>query len=200
MTNDFLVGLAAGIAGTLIAAGVALYFFLRDPSPVPIPESNRSTANPAVTVLLVESFLNQQLREQLANENAQSQNKAAATADAPGPFQIKVNDAALNVLSERRARLTAQLTARAWNFKINLRPAAEFYFVPQDGRVKIIVTQVQVQGITIPRALIDNTVNEIVETAQAKLNHSLAQLQRDTNVTLTEIATTEDLLVLKFSC
>ncbi len=195
---DFLIGIVGGIVLMLIVAGIALYFFLRDTSPVSLAEATPPTTNPAVTVLLVESFLNQQLRDALANENAQAQNKAAATTDAPGPFQIKLNDAALNVLPERRALLTAQLTARAWNFTINLRPVTDFYFVPQDGRVKIIVTRVQVQGITIPRALIDNTVNEIVETAQAKLNHSLAQLQRDTNVMLTEIETTEDLLVLKF--
>lgn len=187
-----------GVGAAILIGSIALYFFLRDTTPISIPESSPGAANPAVTVLLIESFLNQQLRDALANANASSQNVTAAPTNA-SPFNIKLNDAALDVQPERRAQLTAQLTASAWNFKINLRPITEFYFVPQDGRVKIIVTKVMVQGFTIPRALIDNLVNEIVATAQAKLNHSLAQLQRDTNVTLSEIETTQDLLILKFN-
>lgn len=192
---DFIFGLSVGL---VIAIGIAVYFFLRDTSPLSIPVTNPSITNPAVTVWMIESFLNQQLRDALASETTELQNETVQATHARIPFKLKLNDAALDVQPERRAQLTAQLTASAWNFKINLRPVTEFYFVPQDGRVKIIVMRVHVQGFTLPRALMEIFVNEVVIAAEAKLNHSLAQLQRDTNVMLSEIETTEDLLVLKF--
>lgn len=199
MTTDFFIGLAAGILIAVIAVAFAAYFFLRDSSPPLIPSLPAASDSPAVSVMMLESFLNQQLREALASEALELQDQSNQAAQPRAPFRIKLNDAALDVKPNRSAHFTAQLAASAWNLQVQVRPVTEFYFVPQDGRVKILVTRVQVRGFTVPHALIDKFVSEVVMAAEAKLNHSLAQLQHDTKVTLNEIESTEDLLILKFS-
>ena len=81
---------------------------------------------------------------------------------------------------------------------MQVRPIADLLFGLQDGRVRIAVTGVQIAGFTVPRVLIDGFVNQVAATAEAKLNHSLSQLQQDTRVQLSAIETTEELLILKF--
>ncbi len=195
---DFFIGLGVGILVTLIAGAGALYFFLRDntsPLPQPLPAKN---AQPVVTVMLVESFLNQQLRDALANQNRAE--PVSASAPAPRtPFRIQLHNAALDVQPERRARFVAQITAHAWNLNVTLNPVAELEFLAQAGRVKILVGRVQVHGVTVPRALIDTFLNQVVATAEEKMNHSLAQLREDTRVELAELESTDDLMILKFA-
>lgn len=201
---DFWIGLGVGIAATFVATlvvgALVLYFLLRDPSTVvPQIEPAPEITAPAVTVLMVEPFLNQQLRAALEIEAKELQQETIQVTHARVPFGIKLNQAALQVHAARRADFTAQMSVSAWGLKINVRPTTEFFFVPQAGRVKILVTRVQIQGFTVPRKLIENFIDEVVELAQARLNHSLVQLQQDTGVELADIETTEDLMILKFN-
>jgi hypothetical protein len=196
---DFWLGLAAGIIATLLLGVLAVYFFVRDSSPPLVHESTPPDGRTAVTVMMIESFLNQQMRDALGSETVELEHEAERATQARVPLKIKLREAALDIQDGRRAEFAAQLTASAWGLNLDLRPVTELQFVPQEGRVKIVVRRVRVRGLTVPRSLIDSFVNEVVETAEAKLNHSLAELQRDTNVTLTDIESTDDLLILKFA-
>lgn len=191
---EFIFGILAGIALTLVVIGIGVWVLLRRSVAAPLPEMPSFEGEPAVMVMMIEPFLNQQLREAL---NAET--NAEFSAASSSPFKMKLNDATLDVQTGRRAQFIAQLTLTAWRFDVQLRPIADMLFGLENGRVKIGVTNVQVAGVNVPRALIDRFVNDVVTTAEAKLNHSLTQLQRDTGVQLSEIETTEDLLILKFA-
>jgi hypothetical protein len=195
---DFWYGLGAGIIGAVVIGAIALFLFLRDTNPVSVPAPVSSKVPASVTVMMVESFLNAQLRDALMSEAVELEDETIRATQARVPLKIKLNDAALDIQPGRTAEFTSQMTASAWGLNLELRPVTEFHFVPQKGRVKIVVTRVRVRGFTVPRTLIDHFVNEVVETAEEKLNHSLTQLEHDTNVTLADIETTDELLILKF--
>lgn len=212
---EYFIGIVIGIALTLVVLGIAVSLVIRRSASAPLPEMPRLDGEPAVMVMMIEPFLNHQLREALASEMQNvtrfgetvkpapmaAPGAAAGGAKAepkPAPFKIKLNDATLDVQTGRRAKFYAQLTLSAWTFPVQVRPVADMVFVLHEGRIKIFVTNVQVGGFNVPRALVDRFVSDVVNTAEAKLNHSLLQLQRDTHVQLALIETTEDLLVLKF--
>lgn len=188
---DFFIGLIVGIVVTILIGGTAAYFFLRDTAKLLVPAPN-PVANPAVTVILIEPFLNQQLREVLASQPLPVQTDAAS------PFKLQVNNVALDVLPEARAEFITQLTVTAWNFKLNVRPVAELAFVAETGRVRIFVSRVHLGGITVPRVLIDRLVNEIVASAEAKLNYTLSQFQNETHIRIAALETTNEWMILKF--
>ena len=191
---DFLLGILLGIALTLVVIGVGMWVLLRRSTSAPLPEMPSFEGEPAVMVMMVEPFLNQQLREALSAET----NAEFSNPDAP-PFKMQLNDATLDVQTGGRAKFYAQLTFSAWQLQLQVRPVVEMVFGLQNGRVKIGVNTVQVAGFNVPRALIDRFANQVVAASEAKLNHSLLQLQQDTGVQLAQIETTEDLLILKFA-
>lgn len=195
---EFAVGLVVGILVALVAGAVGLFFLLRDTTPVVSAEPPPEVA-PSVTVFMTEPFLIQQLQEALATEVLETQTEIQQTPLGRIRLKIKMNEAMLDILPQSRAQFTARMTFTAWSIPLTVRPVTEFTFMPRAGRVDIIINHIQIRGINIPRALIDNFVNEVLETAQARLNHSLIQLQRDTGVQLTKIETTHDLLILEFA-
>jgi len=195
---DFLLGLGVGILVTVIVASLGAFFFLRDTTPLPIIDIPPSPEQPSVTVMLIETLLNQQMRQVLANETLELQVETQQATRERVPFKIKLNEAMLDVKPGRRAKFVAQMTFSAWNLNLNIRPITDLYFSLTEGRIGIVVRKVQLRGFTVPRTLIDNFVNEVVVTSEARLNHSLEQLERETNVELMDIETTDDLMILKF--
>lgn len=193
---EFTLGVLVGILLTLLILGASLLILQRRSIAPPLAPPQSFEGEPAVTVLMIESFLNQQLREALAAETVAEVTNSAQKAPR---VKIKLNDATLDVQAGQHARFYAQLTATAWNLPVQLRPIADMVFGLQDGRVKINVTQVQLGGVRVPHALVDHFVSQVVAAAETKLNHSLTQLQRDTRAQLTRIETTEDLMILKFT-
>jgi hypothetical protein len=193
---DFVFGVFVGILLTLVVLAIGVWLALRRSARAPLPQMPTFSGEPAVMVMLLEPFLNQQLREALA---AETEANASALEVKATRFKIKLEDAALDVQTEQRAHFYAQLTLRAWHFHLCARPMADLIFGLQEGRVRIAVTAVHVAGLKVPRALIDHFVSHVVAVAEAKLNHSLLELRQDTGVQLSAIETTEDLLILKFA-
>lgn len=191
---ELVIGFVVGIVVTLLLGGVAAYLLLHDDSPLAVPETPPDGNKAAsVTVIVLEPFLNAQLAQLMAAEGAPSSGQAV------GPVKFKVNGARLDLKRERQARLTVQLTATAWNLNVNFRPITEFTLMPQNGRARIVVNQIELGGVKIPRQWVDSVIKDYVADAEAKLNQTLAQLEKDTSVELYELETSEDMLVLKFS-
>lgn len=207
---EFTLGILVGIVLTLSVLGVGFMVLLRRSASAPLPPMPTFEGEPSVMVMMIEPFLNHQLREALAAETDSDPKGFSDAANAtrttpenpsglkPARVKIKLNDATLDVQTGQRAKFYAQLTVTAWNFPVQLRPIADMLFGLSDGRVKISVTGVQLAGFNVPRALVDRFVTQVVEASETKLNHSLMQLQQDTGVQLASIETTEDLLILKF--
>ena len=192
---EFTIGVLVGAVLTLLILVVSFWLLLRRSANAPLPPMPTFPGEPSVMVMMIEPFLNHQLREALA---AEAVLETAELEQKTSRLKIKLNDATLDVQTGQRARFYAQLTLTAWSFPVQLRPIADMAFGLQDGRVKITVTGVQLGGFNVPRALVDRFVTQVVETSEAKLNHSLMQLQQDTGVQLAAIETTEDLFILKF--
>ena len=204
---EFAIGIVIGIALTLLAFGVGAWLLMRRSVAEPLPEMTTVDGEAAVLVMMIESFLNHQLRAALSSDEFQNAGESAgATGVPPGHpahhgrsrIDLKLTDAALDVQTGQRGLFYAQLLFTAWNFHVSLRPVADMSFVLHNGRVRIAVTDIQLGGMHVPRALVDRFVGQVVTSAEAKLNHSLQQLQQDTGVYLASIETTEDLMILKF--
>lgn len=208
---EFTLGVLAGIVLTLLVLGVGFLVLLHRSAKEPLPPMPDFEGEPAVMVMMIEPFLNHQLGEALAAETALELQGFSNAFDAIGRrgenpagsktsrFKIRLNDATLDVQKGQRARFYARMTVTAWNFPVQLRPIADMAFGLNDGRVKFTVTGVQLAGFNVPRALVDRLVRQVVAASEARLNHSLMQLQQDTGVQLAQIETTEDLLILKFT-
>lgn len=196
---EFIFGIVVGIIASVVVVALALWWVLRKSVETPIPELPALDGQPAVMVMLIEPFLNRQLREALSTETDEVEHRAYMATQERLPLDLKLVDASLDVQTGRRARFTAELTASALGLKVSVRPITSMYFVPQGGRVKIMITNVEIGGFHVPRVLFDRFANEVVATAEAKMNHSLLQLQQDTGVQLADLETTEDLLILKFA-
>ncbi len=202
---ELALGIVIGIALTLVVFGVSVWLLVRRSVANPLPEMTPPfEGQAAVLVMMIEPFLNHQLHTALeaqtnATELHGEHNAASSMFGAkPSRFHLELQDASLDVQTGQRARFYAQLIFTAWNFHVLLRPIADMMFALQDGRVRVAVTDVQLGGVHVPRALVDRFVRSVVVTAEEKLNHSLRQLQQDTGVQLAHIETTEDLMILRF--
>lgn len=196
---EFVLGVLVGAVAVLVLGVLVIWLALRVSASQPLPDVRPIEGEPAVSVLMVESFLNAQLREAMSAEALEIQHETAEATRARVPLRLKLLTAVLDVIPGRRARFIAQLQASAWMVNVTVRPISELIFVPQGGNVRIVVSNVQIAGFNIPRAWIDRYVSDVVETAQARLNHSLTLLQRDTGVQLADIETTDELMILKFA-
>jgi len=196
---EFVLGILVGAVAVILIAVIGIWLALRYSTHQPLPDVRPIEGEPAVSVLMVESFMNAQLREAMSAEAFEIQQETVVATQAKVPLKLKLTDAVFDVIPGRKARFIAQLKASAWVINVSVRPVSELIFVPQDGSVKIIVSNVQIAGFNIPRAWIDRFVSDVVESAQARLNHSLTLLQRDTGVQLSDIETTDELMILKFS-
>ncbi len=193
---EYVIGIVIGVLLTLLVLGVSIVLLLRRSANEPLPEMPQFAGEPSVMVMLIEPFLNQQLSEAMA---AQADVESSQAEQKNARVKIKLLSATLDVQTGQRAKFYALLSATMWNFTVPLSPVTDLFFGLQAGRVKIFVTNVQLAGFNVPRVLVDRIVSQVVATAEAKLNNSLVQLERDTRVQLFSIETTEDLLILKFA-
>lgn len=187
---DFVIGLVVGILVAGAAGTFAVWYFLRDPTPFVVPRALPSVDEPAMTATMTEAFLNQQLSETFA--------VVAGAAPARGPFQIQLNRAFLDVHPERRATISASIAVAAGPIKVALRPVTEIEFQPQVGGVRIFVTKIQLQGVSIPRAWVDGFLHEIVADGETEINSILQPIQSVAHLELFDLETSETTLVLKF--
>lgn len=146
--------------------------------------------DPVLITIMTEAFLNQQLGETFA--------AGAVSTPSHLPFQIRMIGLSLNIRPERRATVSADISVVAGPLKVRFRPVTEIEFLPQLGRVRIFVTKIQVQGLTIPRAWVDRFLSQIIADAEMKMNATLEQVQADVRIELFDLETTESTLVLKF--
>lgn len=197
---DYVIGFIVGLIIAVLVGGLAAYLLLRDKNPVEIPSLPSASDVPAaITILLAESFVNAQLQQLFGGDGSANPSNAPAISQSFGPVKIKLNSAQLNLLPAQHARLTIRLTATALGLNVNLRPAAEFVLLPQTGRIRILVTRILLEGVNIPREWVVGFINSYIAGAEERLNGTLRQLQQETNVKLSDIETSGDVLILKFS-
>lgn len=197
---EYAIGIVVGILLAVLAGIIAAYFFFRDKSPVEIPPSSPPPSGAAaITALITESFLNDQLRQILVSDEPTGTASRTPVPQSFGPLKIKLNGASIKLLPDRRARLTIRLTGSAIGINLNLRPVTEFAFLLEPGRVRILITRILLQGITIPRQWVDSFISSYVASAEEQLNSYLNVTQDAMRVNLTELETADELLIVKFS-
>ncbi len=194
---EFFLGLVVGFILAAIVGAAGAYLFLRDTRPIPPPAAALAATEPALTVTMIESLLNQQMRETLV-AGALEASQTAPGAKARVPFKMKLKEAQLDVQPGSRGKLIAQMTVSMGPVIMDVRPITELYFVVQAGKLRILVSQVQLHGATVPRDWIEATMNELIGPAEAKFNQPLAQVGQEMNVALADVETTDEMLILKF--
>ncbi len=194
---EFVLGIVVGVLLACSVAAMGVWLLLRDSSTAPLPKLQTPVGAPVVMVVLVESFLNDQLRETLAAQPIQVEEEIPHADRAL--FDLKLNDASLKVEPGQRAQVIVKATVSKWGLKLKLHPITELRFVLNRGRVQLDVENVQVSGWHVPRIVIDRFVSALIAAGEAKLNQSLAQVEQDMHVELCEIETTEDTMILKFA-
>lgn len=188
---DFVLGLVAGILLTGLVVGAGLWFFLRERAPVSLPPSVPvSVEHPAMLTTVSEGLINKIL--------AQALGEAVVPPPSRGPFKIKLNGAQIDLVPERRARIISELVVSTGPLKLALHPVVEILFEPQNGRVRIILVNIQLAGVNIPRVWVDGFIQEIIAASQLKMNSTLQQLQTEIGAALFDLETNDQAMILKF--
>ncbi|HZQ09043.1 MAG TPA: hypothetical protein VFD70_20870, partial [Anaerolineae bacterium] len=68
---EFVLGIVVGVLLAFSVAAMSVWLLLRDSSTAPLPKPQTPVGAPVVMIVLVESFLNDQLRETLAAQPIQ---------------------------------------------------------------------------------------------------------------------------------
>lgn len=193
---EFVVGLLTGLFVALLSL-LALGWVATRPSYLPPSEPVPPlSGQPAAMAVLVEPFLAHQLRAAIAT--AMSPAVPGQGGPTRAPIHIEVGDSALDLQPGQRAVFSSVVKMSILGVRVQLQPVTDFRFFLSGNRVRLGIAGVQLGRVDLPRMMVDRLMENVTRTAEERLNHSLLQLQQDTGVVLSEIETTDDLLILKF--
>jgi hypothetical protein len=138
------------------------------PSPTPLPE-----VEPAIKVIIQETYIQEQLEKEMEINPAYSDPE----------IDFRAPDLAL-----------ISFTTRVNTF-LKLRPTATVEFSVEDEEVVVEVVRIDVNGMNVPRSLIESQIDELREEIQLELNNLTGSLT-EADLELVEISATEDALVV----
>jgi hypothetical protein len=203
---EFILGVITGLVMAGALAALAIWLIARRSMSAPTPESGApASAAPAVMVAMVESFLDAQLREAIAGTAAippggQAAAEPKTRADGAGEgLRPQIRDTILDIQPGLSALLTSTIAIRVLGIHVEARPVTRLAFYMDGGRVGIRIKDVHIGRVNIPRPVVYFFIQDVIERAQARLNRTLAQIENDTGVVLTDLSTTDDLMVIKFA-
>ncbi len=96
-------------------------------------------------------------------------------------------------------RVTADLNATILGRAIKVHPGAVIRIRASDGRIKFQAASVNLDGIPVPRILVDHQLNEIVQASEQEANQVVQQVFELTKMKLTAATCTGESLVLEFA-
>ncbi len=173
-----IIGLILGVL--LALAAVAGYAFLSSPDQLALfPASNSS--DPDLTITIGESYLNDQLRAELAAQ------------------KMNLGDLGINLHAPNRADASMTLNLTILGQALRVRPDASFHFAVNNGLVTLTLDQVNVAGVSVPQQLVTQQLGDFQRYAQDVLNAEVKRSLANTGLRLVGIEATENTLIIKLS-
>jgi hypothetical protein len=138
------------------------------PAPTQLPE-----VEPAIKVIIQETYIQERLEKEMEINPAYSDPE----------IDFRAPDLAL-----------ISFTTRVNTF-LKLRPTATVQFSVEDEEVVVEVVRIDVNGMNVPRSLIESQIDELSEEIQLELNNLTGSLT-EADLELVDISATEDALVV----
>jgi hypothetical protein len=146
--------------------------------PTPTPRTPSTTTltpevEPAIKVIIQETYIQERLEKEMEINPAYSDPEI----DFRAPDQALIS-----------------FTTRVNTF-LKLRPTATVEFSVEDEEVVVDVVRIDVNGMNVPRSLIEGQIDELREEIQLELNNLTGSLT-EADLELVDISATEDALVV----
>jgi hypothetical protein len=138
------------------------------PAPTQLPE-----VEPAIKVIIQETYIQERLEKEMEINPAYSDPE----------IDFRAPDLAL-----------ISFTTRVNTF-LKLRPTATVQFSVEDEEVVVEVVKIDINGMNVPRSLIEGQIDELREEIQLELNNLTGSLT-EADLELVDISATEDALVV----
>lgn len=173
-----LIGIVLGLALAAVAfAGLTLF---DAPSPALLPGA--VTPGPTdLTITVSQAYLNQMIRAGMAARG------------------LDWGEISIGLHSPNRAEATTSLSLNVLDTEFSLRPKVTFHFEVNKGTVNIVVDQVDVAGLTLPRDLVDERIGQIRQYAQAEINAELNRVLANSGLRVSAIEVAEGQLIVRLA-
>jgi hypothetical protein len=169
-----------GLFLSLILFGSAALVSAQQPTPTPAARLQATPAptqlpevEPAIKVIIQETYIQERLEKEMEINPAYSDPE----------IDFRAPDLAL-----------ISFTTRVNTF-LKLRPTATVEFSVEDEEVVVEVVRIDVNGMNVPRSLIEGQIDELREEIQLELNNLTGSLT-EADLELVDISATEDALVV----
>jgi hypothetical protein len=169
-----------GLFLSLILFGSAALVSAQQPTPTPAARLQSTPAptqlpevEPAIKVIIQETYIQERLEKEMEINPAYSDPE----------IDFRAPDLAL-----------ISFTTRVNTF-LKLRPTATVQFSVEDEEVVVEVVKIDINGMNVPRSLIEGQIDELREEIQLELNNLTGSLT-EADLELVDISATEDALVV----
>jgi hypothetical protein len=169
-----------GLFLSLILFGSAAFVSAQQTTPTPTAAARTTPTltdapeiEPAIKVIIQETYIQGRLEKEMELNPAYSDPE----------IDFRAPDLAL-----------ISFTTRVNTF-LKLRPTATVQFSVEDEEVVVEVIRIDVNGMSVPRSLIESQIDELREEIQLELNNLTGSLT-EADLELVEISATEDALVV----
>jgi phage-related holin len=105
----------------------------------------------------------------------------------------------LALVPPRSVQVQVRLTVSLLNQTVTVHPSATIELQVANGGIQLVVTAVNLLGVSVPRPLIDQMLQELIRPPQAEANDVVHMVVDKTGLSLRDVSVTEDSLVMDFA-
>jgi hypothetical protein len=113
-------------------------------------------------------------------------------------YGIPLEDPVIDLQDNNRIAISATTEVPFLNRPVTVRPTLLVALAVEDNRMTFDIERIDLEGISLPAALIAPQIEGIQQQLETQINMALQQFSRLIGLELVSIGTTEDLLILDF--
>ena len=110
-----------------------------------------------------------------------------------------IQNPVLDLLPPNRAHAVATVYVKFLGASVALRPSVQMHFAVVSNRATVTVDSVDLSGFNVPLNAIQADIDRIKKVAEDQINEDIQNATRGTKLKLTNLAATDDSLVIDFS-
>ena len=128
------------------------------------------------------------------SERRMAQQMAESLRDNPN-----VKDPVFKLVPPDSAQVTVTLSTQILGQTLEVRPTVEMQFVVVDGLVQVRARSMDVNGVPVPSWAADVPMRQFTQPIEEQINAAVRQVSSGSQLQLTSIDVTDDLLIMNFS-